>query len=103
VVTLTSVDPLFREESAVPKDTLVQVVLEDFKINHLAGVSDQKLEISFNTDEGDDILIKLIDPHAASGYLVFQDEEAYNNWLGVQLYEPSQDEIGEAASRGAGA
>lgn len=100
MITLTSVEPLFKDESAAPGDTLKQIVLEDFKLNNLTGVPDQKLEISFNPDDGGDILIKRIDPHAASGYLVFQDETAYNDWLNKQLYEPSQDEIEEAASRG---
>jgi hypothetical protein len=97
---LESVEPLFKDESAVPKDTLKQMVTEDFKLNQLAGIPDGKLEISFNPEDGGDILIKVIDPHAASGYLVFQDESAYNDWLGKQLYEPTQDEIEEAASRG---
>lgn len=100
MIALKSVEPLFKDNVAAPKDTLRQVVVDDFKLNHLAGVPDQKLEISFNPDDGGDILIKLIDPHAASGYLVFQDETAYNDWLNTQLYEPSQDEIAEAASRG---
>lgn len=99
---LESVEPLFKEEAPVPKDTLRGAVLEDFKLRELAGVPDQKLEISFNPDEGGDIIIKLIDPHAASGYLVFQDEAAYRNWLDSELYQPSQDEIEEASSRGSG-
>ena len=100
MITLTSVQPLFEEESSIPKDALKQAVVEDFKLSELSGVPDSKLEISFNPEEGGDIIIKLIDPHAASGYLVFQDEEAYNDWLSKELYEPSQDEIEEAASRG---
>jgi hypothetical protein len=79
---------------------LQQAVVEDFKLNTLVGIPDQKLEISFNPEDGGDILIKVIDPHAASGYLVFQDEEAYKNWLNANLYEPSQDEIQEGAERG---
>lgn len=98
--TLLSVEPLFKDESAAPEATLKQVAVEDFKLNNLAGVPTQNMEISFNPEDGGDILIKVIDPHAASGYLVFQDETTYNDWLGKQLYEPSQDEIQEAASRG---
>jgi hypothetical protein len=99
-VTLTSVKPLFDDDVAIPKTTLVQEALEDFKLNNLTGIQEQKMEISFNPDGGGDILIKVIDPHAATGYLVFQDEEGYKSWLNAQLYEPSQDEIQEAASRG---
>ena len=99
---LTALTPLFDDESPVPKDTLKQDVADDFKIKELAGVMDNKLEISFNPEEGSDIIIKLIDPHAASGYLVFQDEAAYTDWLNKELYEPSQDEIEEAATRGTG-
>jgi hypothetical protein len=100
MLVLQSVESLFEDHAPTPKDTLKQVVLDDFKLNNLTGTPDQKLEISFNPDEGGDILIKVIDPHAASGYLVFQDEPAYSDWLNKQLYEPSQDEIEEAASRG---
>lgn len=98
--TLESVTPLFEDEAPVPEETLKQAVVEDFKGKNMVGVWDRKLEISFNPEDGGDILIKLIDPHAATGYLVFQDESAYNDWLNKQLYEPSQDEIQEAASRG---
>jgi hypothetical protein len=97
------VQPLFEDQSPVPEGTLQQAVIDDFKLNNLAGVPEQKIQISFNTEEGGDILIKVIDPHAASGYLVFQDESAYKHWLNVQLYEPSQDEIQEAARNGTGA
>lgn len=97
---LQSVDSLFDDTAGVPKDTLKESVVEDFKLNNLAGIPDQKLEISFNPEDGGDILIKVIDPHAATGYLVFQDEKAYNDWLNVNLYEPSQDEIQEAVRRG---
>jgi hypothetical protein len=97
VITLTSVEPLFREDAPVPKDTMKKQVLEDFKLHNLIGVADQKLQINFNPDDGSDIIVKLIDPHAASGYLVFQDEKAYKDWLDVQLFDPSQDEIEEAA------
>lgn len=99
---LTSLQPLFDDQAPVPKDTLKKQVVEDFKLKELAGIPDQSLEISFNPDDGSDIIIKSIDPHAASGYLVFQGEKEYNDWLGAQLHEPSQDEIMEAASRGAG-
>lgn len=100
MITLTSMAPLFDDESAVPEGTLKEAVIADFKLNQLAGTPDEKLEISFNAGDGGDILIKLIDPNAAQGYLVFQDETAYNDWLNRQLYEPTQDEIEEAASRG---
>lgn len=103
MITLTDVKSLFEEDSPVPEGTLKQTVVDDFKMKELIGIPDSKLEISFNPDDGSDIIIKLIDPHAASGYLVFQDENAYNDWLGKQLYEPSQDEIEEASSHGAGA
>lgn len=99
-ITLISVEPLFAEEAPVPKDTFKQQALDDFKSGNLAGVPDQKLEINFNPEDGSDIIVKLIDPHAAAGYLVFQDESAYSNWLSAQLYEPSQDEIMEAAQHG---
>jgi len=102
VITLQSIEPLFSEESPIPKDTLKAEIIEDFKLKELTGIPDQNLEISFNPDEGSDIIIKLIDPHAASGYLVFQDEAAYNDWVSRQLYEPSQGEIEEAANRGTG-
>jgi hypothetical protein len=100
MITLERVEPLFEDTSAIPQDTLKQVVLEDFRMNNLAGVPDNKLEISFNPEEGGDILVKLIDPHAATGYLVFQGEQAYRDWLNRELYEPSQDEIQEAARHG---
>lgn len=100
MTTLTSVEPLFKEEAPVPKETLRAQVVEDFKFRNLIGIPDQKIEISYNPDDGDDILLKVIDPHAASGYLVFQDQDAYKSWLDAQLYEPSQDEIQEAAKRG---
>lgn len=99
---LTSVEPLFSGEGAVPEDTLKKAVVDHFKMVHLPGVPEHKLEISFNPEDGGDILIKQIDPHAASGYLVFQDETAYNDWLNAQLYEPSQEDMAEAAQRGAG-
>lgn len=92
---ITSLEPLFEDEAPIPKDSLKEAVVDDFKLK--AGVPDDKLEISFNPEDGSDIIIKLIDPHAASGYLVFQGEAAYNDWLNQQLYEPSQDEIQEAA------
>ena len=95
-----SVEPLFREDAPVPRDTMKQQVLEDFKMTALAGIPDQKLEISYNPDDGSDIIVKLIDPHAASGYLVLKDQSAYRDWLDAQLYEPSQDEVQEAINRG---
>jgi hypothetical protein len=98
MIKLQSVGALFEDSAAVPEDTLKQAVIDDFKLNNLAGIQDGKIQISFNPDEGGDILIKVIDPHAATGYLVFQDEKTYNDWLQAQLYEPSKDEVEGAVS-----
>lgn len=100
MITLTSIEPLFAETASIPKDTIKKQVVQDFRHKNLVGVLDNKLEIRFDPEEGGDILIKVIDQHAATGYLVFQDENTYRDWLNAQLYEPTQGEIAEAANHG---
>jgi hypothetical protein len=99
---LTRVQDLFRKDAPIPRDALKMNVVEDVKLRVFTGLPQDKLEISFNSPDGDDIILKVVDPQAAAGYLVFQDEQEYNGWLQQELFQPSQDEVEEAASRGSG-
>lgn len=99
-ISLTPVEDLFKPEAPIPKGTLKAQVIEHLKSAEFIGVSEDRLQISFNPPDGDDIILKVVDPHAATGHLVFQGEDQYNDWLSDSLYEPSQDEIEEAARRG---
>jgi len=94
---LFNLEELHKDEAPIPKDSLKQDVVDDFKFKELAGKGEASIKITLNPEDGSDILIKVIDPHAAAGYLVFQDDASYKDWLSQQLYEPSQDEIEEAS------
>lgn len=94
MISLSSMSDLFRDDSSIPKDALKHDILKDLKTKELVGISDDKLNISFQGDEGDDILIRVVDPRAAVGYLVHQDETEYNDWMASNLKDPSDEDIG---------
>lgn len=81
-------------ESKLPtKETLRPFVLEKVKQDHVMEASDSRLEISFDTPEGDDILVKKIDPENALGYHTFSSEDDYFENVQTQLYRPSAEEL----------
>lgn len=84
---------LFESDSAVPKELMKKQVVEDFKQTELIGVPDSCLEISFSPGEGDDILIRRVDPENALGYSVYPSEEDYFDHLSASLYQPTDEEI----------
>lgn len=102
MITLESVTPLFDQTTPFSKADFVPPVLSHMKRGVLAGVSDSDLEVSGQEDGSDGIMVKRVDPHAATGYLAFQSVEDYNGWLTASLIEPTQDEVEEAANRGNG-
>jgi hypothetical protein len=101
MITLQSVEPLFRETAPVPKELLKTTVIDDFKRNFLTGTLDSQIEVDDSQyDESGGIMVTVISPEAAAGYLAFDDQENYEDWLRQSLYVPTQDEIQEALPSG---
>jgi len=97
MITLQSVDPLFQEQAPIPRELLKGQVIDDFKRNFLTGTPDTAIKIDDSEyHEGGGIMVKVISPEAAAGYLAFEDGENYAEWLRQSLYEPTQDEVQEA-------
>jgi len=91
-LTLSSVEELFSDTSPFPAEMIRDQVVEDLKMTDLAGANPSQLKISFDADQGSDILIRRIDPKQAQGYLVFQDERDYTSWLSAALAGPPDSE-----------
>lgn len=85
---------LFEKPVQVTKEDLKSQALQRMKQDILMEAADHKLEISFDTPEGDDILIKKIDLENALGYRTFESEDAYFNQVDAELYRPSAEELG---------
>ena len=92
-VNFTPIEELFSPEGPVPPGLLKEAVIRDFKDKALIGVPDAELRISFSPPEGDDILIRRIDPENALGYSVYASEEEYFDHLQAELYEPTEEDI----------
>jgi hypothetical protein len=96
VINLTT-DPmreLLEPPVSVGKDILKDKVLTLLKRDFLRGASDQDLEISFDTPEGDDILVKKVDQENALGYRTFDSQESYFGQISAELYRPTPEELG---------
>lgn len=101
-ITLQSTKPLFDEETPYTKEDFVPAVLAHIKNTRFPGVPEESLEITSQEGDPGAMIVKRVDPFAATGYLAFQSEREYSDWLQSSLYEPTQDEIGEALNRGNG-
>lgn len=84
---------LFERDAAIPSELIKEAVVSDFKDKELIGVPDVQLRISFSPQDGDDILIRRLDPENALGYSVYTDEEDYFNHLQAELYEPTEEDV----------
>jgi len=49
-----------------------------------------------------EVHIAVIDEHASMGYNVFKSKGEYDEWMNKSLYQPTQDQIEEAITRGDG-
>ena len=85
-----SLRELFQDDSAVPKDLMKPMILEDFRDKNLIGVPEANLQITFDTADGSDILIRKIDPEKALGYRTYEDESDYFNQLQLDMYVPGE-------------
>lgn len=84
---------LFEDDAPIPEGLLKHHVAEHFKLTHLTGVPDASLEITFYPSEGDDILIKRVDPEKALGYSVYAGEQDYFDRLSQELHIPTEEEV----------
>jgi hypothetical protein len=100
MIALTSLESLFKEPQDTPAEALKHTIIADVKLRVFTGMPESAIDISDDPANPTDMIVKLIDPQAAAGYLVFQGESEYDDWLKAQLYEPSQAEIQEAGQRG---
>jgi hypothetical protein len=101
-VALQSTRALFEEETPYTKADFLPSVIARLRQTKFPGVPESSLEITSQEGDPDAIIVKRVDPFAATGYLAFQSEQEYGDWLSASLYEPTQDEVEEAMNRGNG-
>lgn len=102
MIALESTQPLFDATAPFTREMFVSPVVQHMRKTVLAGVPESHVEVTSQEGSPSDIIVKKVDPYAATGYRAFQSVQDYNSWLQASLYEPTQDEIEEALNRGNG-
>ncbi len=92
-VSFEPLQSLFDDGQGITKELFKADALDKFKQENLSGVPESRLQITFSSEEGDDILIEKIDPEKALGYSVYAGENDYFDRLSAELYEPSEEEV----------
>lgn len=87
-------ESLFDEDQVqVDKSYFMDMVKKKIK------AGGQQVEI---IEDGDELVVKAIDPFVSQGYNVFKDNSEYRSWLRATMYEPEDSEIMEGLN-GSGA
>lgn len=86
MISLTPLHELFeKDESSVSPQLLRDQVLQDFKQTQLAGIAEADIEVTFQDQEDNAILVRVVDPEKARGYQIYSGEEDYFNQLQAEL------------------
>jgi hypothetical protein len=83
-----SFESLFDEKSATVDKELFK---DDIVV--AAKSMGQSVEIDRTGKTGDDLVIKVLDPHKSMMYNVFNSDDDYKKWVRQSLHEPTEDEI----------
>jgi rRNA-processing protein FCF1 len=83
-----SFESLFDEHSA----TIDRELFKD-EVAVKVKSSGKNIEIDRSGRTGDDLIIKVLDPHQSMMYNVFSNDSDYKKWMHQSLHEPSEQEV----------